>query len=249
MEEEEPEASVPEGSKGEVSAPVDMELDEASKKAEDKSNETETSEQQGIDVSTLPPKSSLDSKQGKKDGEVQCVNEDGKAMAYQWKNNQWNLLGEATGMKPKKSAAELDEEMKSIVSNIISGKGVLSTALKAKKKKSKKPANFAQMTLEEKHAYAKKEREKKARKLEKRREKNRQELGKAQAHLAEQNEWQKLKAAAAKKKKEEREARKARKRILAKMKRDRERKNREIAEQNKRLLAEQEERRRQGGYS
>jgi len=151
-----------------------------------------------------------------------------------------------TKSAPISQAEQLDDGMKNIVERLKAGKSYAGGAEKPKKK-SKKPANFAQMTLEEKHAYAVKEREKKARALERQREKNRKEIGKATLHLQEQTDWQKLKAAAALKKKEEREARRAKKKLLARMKREREQKNKEIAEQNKILLAEQEERRRRAG--
>eukprot|EP00954_Amorphochlora_amoebiformis_P025296 1372035-Amorphochlora_amoeboformis.AAC.1 len=60
-------------------------------------------------------------------------------------------------------AVEVDEGMKDIISRLKAGKSYAGEA--PKKKKSKKPSNFAQMTLEEKHAYAVKEREKKAREV------------------------------------------------------------------------------------
>ncbi|GAB5358342.1 hypothetical protein AAMO2058_000449200 [Amorphochlora amoebiformis] len=142
-------------------------------------------------------------------------------------------------------AVEVDEGMKDIISRLKAGKSYAGEA--PKKKKSKKPSNFAQMTLEEKHAYAVKEREKKARELAKQRERNRKEIGKAQLHLSEQNEWQKLKNAAALKKKQEKEAKRAKKRLLAKMKRERAQKNKEIEEENRRLRAMQAERLRQQG--
>jgi len=211
----------------------------ASMEVEKKSEKKEAT----LDVTQFPPKSSLDAKMGKTNGETTVVNEDGKAMAYQWQDGSWNLVGEAVAAKPKRDA-DLDDEMQQIVKNLKAGKSAAGPGTK-KAKKSKKPANFASMTLEEKHAYAVKERQKKERELQKQRERNRREVGRAQAHLSEQSEWQKLKAAAALKRKQEKAARIAKKKLLARMKRERAQKNKEIAEENKRLLAEQAERRRQ----
>eukprot|EP00470_Lotharella_oceanica_P013668 CAMPEP_0170192236 /NCGR_PEP_ID=MMETSP0040_2-20121228/53658_1 /TAXON_ID=641309 /ORGANISM="Lotharella oceanica, Strain CCMP622" /LENGTH=434 /DNA_ID=CAMNT_0010440533 /DNA_START=1 /DNA_END=1305 /DNA_ORIENTATION=+ len=214
------------------------ELGEHDKK--DKQKEKSSS----VDVSKLPPKSSLDTKLGSKKGEVQVVNDGGKPMVYQWNGDQWTCVGEAMDVQEKPDE-ELDDDMKDIVKRLKAGKSFAGAP--AKKKKSKKPANFAQMTLEEKHAYAVKEREKKQRALERQREKNRKEVGKAAVMLAEQTEWQKLQAAAAAKRKAEKESRRAKKKLLARMKRERAQRNKEIAEENKRLLAEQAERRRQQG--
>lgn len=198
----------------------------------------------GIDLTTLPSKSSLDSNPGAKEGQVRVVSEDGKAMAYRWQGGAWTLLGEAVGSK--QDDGPLDDDMASIVERLKQGKGAMNSSGR-KKKKSKKPANFAEMTLEQRHAWAVKERKKKELQLEKQREKNRKNLGRAAADLAEKTEWQRLKHEAALKKKRDREARRAKKRILAKIKRDRAQKNKEIAAENARLLAEAAERRRQQG--
>uniref|UniRef100_A0A6U2Y1M5 Uncharacterized protein n=2 Tax=Lotharella globosa TaxID=91324 RepID=A0A6U2Y1M5_9EUKA len=245
-----PDQGVKEMSIGEDKENDQMKVDEPEKEGEQgdkgkQENKNKPKEKSSsVDVNNLPPKSSLDTKLGSKKGEVQVVNDDGKAMVYQWNGDQWTCVGEAMDVKEKPDE-DLDDDMKEIVKRLKAGKSLAGAP--AKKKKSKKPANFAQMTLEEKHAYAVKEREKKQRALERQREKNRKEVGKASMMLAEQTEWQKLQAAAAAKRKAEKESRRAKKKLLARMKRERAQRNKEIAEENKRLLAEQAERRRQQG--